>query len=345
MIGDLPRFFKDPHAIAGIPEDSPLLVALSGGADSSALLYLLCRLREQRRFPLYAAHVNHSIRTEAYGNEAQRDEDFCKSICASANVKLFVANVDVPQIAKETGQSLETAAREARYSFFADIMNDLGIKALVTAHNADDNLETQIFNLCRGCGIDGICGIPEKRLFDRVENGVIVRPILSAPKQEILDLCTLNGIEFVTDSTNLEDDCTRNRIRHNILPELRALFNSPERSGLRLAATAREDSDFIRSEADRVILEQHEKISVSLLNSLHPSVAKRVLKTLYENTSTQNLESTHVEELLAFAKSEKSGKISLPGKITAHFSCGDLSFSAEGGAENDVQYFILTRRA
>lgn len=340
MIGDLPRFFKDPHAIAGIPENSPLLIGLSGGADSAALLYLLCRLREKRRFTLYAAHVNHSIRTEEYNNEAERDEIFCKSICRYAGVELFVANLNVPAMAKESGQSLETAAREARYSFFADIMNRLGIKVLVTAHNADDNLETQIFNLCRGCGIEGICGIPEKRSFDRVENGVIVRPILSAPKHEILDLCKDRGIKFVTDSTNLENDCTRNRIRHNVLPELRSLFNSPERSGLRLAAAAREDSDYIQREADRIASEQNGAISVSLLNSLHPSIAKRVLRTLYESASAQNLESIHVEDLSAFAKSEKNGRISLPGKITAIFSCGHLRFSAEDGTENEVQYSI-----
>ena len=329
MIGNSPSFFKDPHAIADIPTDSPLLLAFSGGADSSALLHLLCKLRDKRSFRLYAAHVNHSIRTEEYGNEALRDEEFCKRLCKKLDVELFVARLDVPAIAKESGQSLETAARDARYAFFAKVMKANGIGTLVTAHNADDNLETQIFNLCRGCGIDGICGIPETRSFDAVAGGEIVRPILSASKQEILDFCKENGIEYVTDSTNLETDCTRNKIRHNILPQLRALFNSPEKAGLRLSQTANEDSDFIKREAEGALADERDSISLSLLNSLHPAVAKRVLRTLFENSSGQKLESIHTEEILRLAKANKNGKLSLPCKTTAIFSGGRLSFVPE----------------
>ena len=251
MIGNLPSFFKAPHSIAQKGTGEPILLALSGGADSSALLYLLCALRERSPFPLYAAHVNHNIRGESHGNEALRDEDFCRRICRETGVELFVESVDVPRLAKESGQSLETAARDARYGFFARIMLENNIKILVTAHNADDNFETQLFNLCRGCGIDGLCGIPERRQFAEV-GGVVVRPILSASKSEILDFCRKEKIDFVTDSTNFEDDCVRNKLRLNIIPQLKEIFGSPERSGARLASYAAEDSDFIGKEADRL---------------------------------------------------------------------------------------------
>ena len=327
MIGDLPSFFKDPHTLGNIPNEEPLLLALSGGADSSALLSLLCRLRKQRRFPLYAAHVNHSIRTEEYNNEALRDENFCKEICASLNVELFTAHIDIPALAKARGQSIETAAREARYDFFAKIMNDLGIKALVTAHNADDNLETQIFNLCRGCGIEGICGIPEVRKFDAIDGAVIIRPILSASKREILDFCADNDVRYVTDSTNLETDCTRNRIRHNILPELRELFNSPEKAGLRLSQAAREDSMFIKTEADRFLKNSKGVVRISKLNALPSSVAKRVIREMFEQQCGEKLENVHVEEVIRYSKFCKNGKISLPCKTDAVFFDGMLSFS------------------
>ena len=336
MIGYLPSFFKDPHSLGNIPKEEPLLLALSGGADSSALLSLLCRLREQRNFTLYAAHVNHSIRTEEYNNEALRDESFCKELCASLNVELFTTHVDVPALAEVQGQSIETAAREARYAFFAETMKNHGIKALITAHNADDNLETQIFNLCRGCGIEGIGGIPETRSFDAVEDGIIIRPILSASKQEILDFCTDNNIEYVTDSTNFEIDCTRNRIRHNILPELRALFNSPEKAGIRLSQAAREDSEFIKNEAEKFLKDSHGVLKSSKLNSLPPSVAKRVIRLTFEAYCGGKLETVHVEDVMNYARICKNGKISLPNKTDAVFLNGILSFAESSRAKADL---------
>jgi len=111
MVRKLPDFFKDPHAIADLPKGEPILLALSGGADSSALIYLLCRLREVHKFPLYAAHVNHGIRTEDYDNEALRDEQFCAELCSDLGVDLFIHHADVPMLAQSEGKSLETAAR------------------------------------------------------------------------------------------------------------------------------------------------------------------------------------------------------------------------------------------
>lgn len=331
MIGQLPSFFKSPHRIVGSFDNAPVLLALSGGADSSALLHLLCRLRSTSPFPLYAAHVNHNIRGESLGNEAVRDENFCRRVCEALGVELFVESIDVPALAKKTGQSLETAAREARYAFFARIMQEKKIKILVTAHNADDNFETQLFNLCRGCGIDGLCGIPESRPFPEAD-GIIARPILSGSKSEILEFCHKNGIEYVTDSTNFQDDCTRNKLRLNIIPQLKEIFGSPEKSGTRLASSAREDSDFICSEAEAILLTLGEKIDLYILRGLHPSIAKRVIKKAFESHSDAGLESIHVESILSFAKEGKNGRISLPDGISAVFEGNNLTFNREDRA-------------
>lgn len=343
MVRNLPDFFKDPHAIACLPKNEPVLLALSGGADSSALLYLLCRLREVYNFPLYAAHVNHGIRTENYGNEALRDEQFCAELCSDLGVELFVHHIDVPMLAVSEGKSLETAARDARYAFFEEIMLSKGIKLLATAHNADDNLETQIFNLCRGCGVSGMCGIPEKRDFYKV--GLVVRPILSASKAEILDFCEVNGIKFVTDSTNLEDDCTRNRIRHNILPELKSLFSSPERASLRLSRSAAEDEEFIRLEAESFLSCEKETINAERLSALHPSLAKRVIMTAYGRTFpySSSLEAVHVEDILGFIRDnggKKNGQISLPNRTSAIIRDGRLQFAADGDEVEALPYDI-----
>ena len=111
--------FVSPHRLAGMPKESPVLLAFSGGADSSALLHLLCRLRKSYDFPLYAAHVNHGIRTENYGNEALRDEEFCRRLCEKWEIPFVCERVDIPAIAKREKCGLEEAARNARYKIFS----------------------------------------------------------------------------------------------------------------------------------------------------------------------------------------------------------------------------------
>lgn len=341
MIEKLPSFFKDPHVLAGTSENEAVLVALSGGADSSALLHLLCKLRETRGFPLYAAHVNHNIRTELYGNEAARDESFCREVCLELGVELFVHSADLPTLAASEGKSLETAARDVRYGFFADIMQRKGIRILATAHNADDNFETQLFNLCRGCGIDGLCGIPETRSLDREGERIAVRPLLSATKQDIFELCAANNIKYVTDSTNFEDDCTRNKLRLNIIPQLRDIFPSAQKATARLASSASEDSDFILSEAARFIDECDGGISQSKLCALHPSVAKRVIILGYERSFSTSLERVHIEDVLRFASTGKNGSISLPHGALAVFEDGILTFRSELCVEKAVESYKI----
>ena len=155
----LPREFTPPHLISGRPESASILVGFSGGADSSALLRMLYEYSRESGAQIYAAHINHGIR----GEEADRDEQFCRETCDTLGIKLFVLRADLPAISRERGESLETAARNVRYEYFDSIMTEHGIELLATAHNANDNLETMLFNLCRGTSLSGMCGIPETR--------------------------------------------------------------------------------------------------------------------------------------------------------------------------------------
>ena len=181
----LPSGFRSPALLSGMSEDTPILVGLSGGADSSALLHMLSVYRKQSGAKIYAAHVNHGIR----GAEADRDEEFCKEYAGSLGVEIFVLRADVPALAKERGESVETAARGLRYSYFEQIMRENNIPILATAHNANDNLETVIFNIARGSGLSGVCGIPECR---RTNHGIVIRPILSMEKREIIEYWVLS---------------------------------------------------------------------------------------------------------------------------------------------------------
>ncbi len=191
-----------------ISDGDKVVVALSGGADSVALLHTLNSIKEKYNFKLFACHLNHNIR----GDEAQRDEDFVRELCKNLDVELFVRSEDVVKIAREEKLSLELCGRNLRYRFFHELSEKLSAK-IATAHTATDNIETVLFNLARGTSLTGMCGIRPKRDY-------IVRPLIDCSREDVERYCELNSLDFVTDSSNLTDDYTRNNIRHNALPTL-----------------------------------------------------------------------------------------------------------------------------
>lgn len=219
-----------------------VLVALSGGSDSVCLIKALCELKSRYKIAIVASHVNHMIR----GDEAERDERFCADLCKKLGIELEVKRVDVPKIAKEEKKSLELAAREVRYEFFDELCEKHGINKVATAHNKNDNAETVLMNFMRGSGIAGLCGIDVKR-----KN--IIRPLLCMDKKEILDYIEANGLEYVTDSTNLLSDYTRNKIRLEMIGYIEKEFNPNFTATIsRSCESIKADSDFLESEAQRL---------------------------------------------------------------------------------------------
>lgn len=187
---------------------SKLLVALSGGADSVALLRVLVELG----YTCEAAHCNFHLR----GEESDRDEAFVRQLCEQLSVPLHVTHFDTQAHAREHQQSIEMAARELRYGWFQELVKQRKLNAIVVGHHRDDNVETLLINLIRGTGINGLTGIP-------AENGWVRRPLLNVSREQILDYLDHLGQPFVTDSTNLEDEYLRNKIRLNLLPMLEEL--------------------------------------------------------------------------------------------------------------------------
>ena len=232
-----------------LPEVLPCLVAFSGGADSRLLLELTLRALLERdgeagRRQVLAAHLHHGIR----GEEADRDLAFCERVCAELGVELICERADVPAMAAASGESLETAARRARYRFFSRILADRRIPVLMTAHHADDNLETVLERLLRGSGTRGMGGIPAIREVTDQGLGlyaVLYRPLLEWTRRDILAACAELGLDYVTDSTNQEDGCLRNRIRHTVIPALEAIAgeDTPQKSALRMSQAAAEDDE------------------------------------------------------------------------------------------------------
>ena len=220
-----------------LEQGDSVVVGLSGGADSVALLDFLSLLRGGMGLALYACHINHCLR----GEESDRDERFVRELCREKNIPLYTFIEDIPEAARQSGQSVETAARERRYARFAQLGESLHAK-IATAHTLSDSCETLLFHLARGTGIKGLCGIPPVR-------GNIIRPLIFLSRVEIEEHCRERGLRYVTDSSNLCDDYTRNYIRHELIPRLERINPRMQQAFLGLMDTAREAQDYLEAES------------------------------------------------------------------------------------------------
>ncbi len=197
-----------------------MLVALSGGPDSVALLRMLI----DKGHKVEAAHCNFHLR----GEESDRDEAFCKALCEKLGVKLHTAHFDTKEFAKLRGISIEMAARDLRYHWFAQLARDLNADAVCVAHHSDDQVETILLNLLRGTGLKGLLGM-------RRRNGIFLRPMLNMSRKDILAYLKRIGQDYVTDSTNLEDDVQRNKLRLDVIPMLEKVTPAAKQNILRMA--------------------------------------------------------------------------------------------------------------
>lgn len=217
MIKKVAKFIEEQQLM---PQKARVVVAISGGADSVALLLILRKLG----YSCHAAHCNFHLR----GEESMRDERFVRELCRELGTPLYVADFATAEHAKKNSISIEMAARELRYGFFDEIKKKTDSRFIAVAHHCDDNAETVLLNLIRGTGIRGLHGI-------RPKNGNIVRPLLCISRKDILQFLDNEKAEYVTDSTNLTSDFTRNKIRLEIIPLMKQINPSIIES---LSATA-----------------------------------------------------------------------------------------------------------
>lgn len=246
-------------------------VALSGGADSVSLLLALKALESELGISVSACHVNHNLR----GAESDGDMHFCEELCSRLGVTLRVASIDV-RSAQQKHESLEECARRLRYDFFESVCNELGENAkIATAHNANDNAETVILNLCRGTGLKGLCGIPPVR-------GRFIRPLINCTRADVESFLKEAGESYVIDSTNLCDDYTRNKIRHIILPEMEKINGSLLTAFSRMDSTLRADNDYLEELAQQALLEAKSGrgYDAMLLHQLPLPIKSRAIKRI-----------------------------------------------------------------
>ena len=195
------------------------IVALSGGADSVSLLFVLKHLEHELGISVEAAHCNFHLR----GAESVRDEEFCKQLCDRLAVPLHLIHCDTQAYADLHRVSIEMAARDLRYGYFENLRRDICAQDICVAHHRDDSVETVLLNLVRGTGLRGLRGIQPR-------NGNIIRPLLSLSREDIVQYLDALGESYVTDSTNLHNDVKRNKIRLDVMPLLRELNPSVSQS-------------------------------------------------------------------------------------------------------------------
>ncbi len=224
-----------------------VLVALSGGPDSVALLHLLNRLKSKYRIKLATAHLDHGIRPEATEERVS-----CRNLCRKLRIKFHSKKMNIPKLAEKEKLTLEEAGRTARYEYFQYLCGLFGYDKIATGHHSDDSAETILFNIVRGSGLRGLSGIAPRR-------GNIIRPLIEIGKNEILKWLEDQEITYVLDSSNLSMKYARNRIRRKILPELEKLNPSARQNILRLAKNAAEEIEFI----DSTVASVYEKAVVS----------------------------------------------------------------------------------
>ena len=343
ILSQAPTGFIPPHELSSLPPQTPILVGFSGGADSILLLHLLAAYGKVHHTPIYAAHFHHGIR----GQEADEDLAFCQTVAESLGIPLLWRKADIPALAEASGRSLELEARLARYAFFEQCMAEHHIPLLATAHHADDQLETLLLRFLRGTGMRGMGGIHPVRDFGQ---GHIIRPLLSCTKADILRTCQAMALAYVTDSTNDQDDATRNRLRHHLIPLMETLteHGHPTTTALRLSAHAREDEDFITGHVQEVMAScpSPNQISLQTLQNLHPAIGKRVISQLFDNAQKlmqipqdgqHSLSAKHMDALWTFCQhGQNSQSLHLPGQMQAVVQNDILVFTLQSSKKEPI---------
>ena len=301
-----------------IERGDKVLVAFSGGPDSSCLLHMLSSLKDDLEIKLYTAHLNHRIR----GVDAHKDALFAYSESKMLGIPCFLYSVDVPSLAQEKKLSVEEAAREVRYQMLFELKDKLEIDKIATGHNLDDQAETVLMRILRGTGLNGLRGMAYKR-----PDGII-RPLMDIKRYEIEEYCENNQVKFVTDKTNAQDQYTRNKIRLNLLPLIEEDYSSNIKEILsRMASSLREDSDYIDSIAKEMYTcsGQNEedyaiRFDLDTMDQMPLSILKRVIRYSYMELtgSGEGLESVHLDDAVKIIKNPKAEAMAnLPKGIIA----------------------------
>ncbi len=311
---------KDAHAlqtkIGRFIEDEALLkqgegvvVAVSGGPDSMALLHLLFALSNSYGWSIVAAHADHGFR----GEESAEEASFVMSTAAAWGIPCFVTRLDMPAYLQQHGGNPQAVSRERRYAFLRDMAIQVGATSIVLAHHADDQAETVLMRLLRGTSLSGLGGIPVRRMY---EPGIeLVRPLIRVYKQELLDYCEAVGIPYRTDSSNLDTKYTRNRIRLEVMPFLSRYEERLPETLNRLALVAADENDWLEAQTREVCKSNitfgdgEAAWSAQWFGGVHVALQRRLIKLIlsYLKYDPERVVFERIEHIRSFALQGTAG--------------------------------------
>ncbi len=320
-----------------IEQGEGVVVGLSGGPDSVCLIHVLHSLSEELCIKLYAVHINHMLRDL----EAKADEQYSDELCRELGIQFSAVQVDVGALAQAQGLSLEAAGREARYGEFFRAAQAVGAAKVAVAHNRNDQAETVMMHIIRGSGMAGLVGMEYKR-------GNIIRPLLNVTRDEIERYCTEARLSPRTDSTNLTEEFTRNRVRLGLFPYIREKFGVDMVDSLcRLSAHAAQDNSFLdacaQSNYEDIVCMRGTgviELSADKLLLLDPAIRNRVFRLALihvagSSTGFGSIHYMYLSELII--KGRTGGQTELPGGIRAIYSYGILKICNSGVVPVNVE--------
>jgi len=310
-------FVREHHLVSG---QHRLLVAVSGGQDSVCLLHILVRLQVELKVELHVAHLNHQLR----GAEAEADSSFVSHLAHQLGIPATIGQCNVKAYQAQQHTSLEEAAREVRYTFLAQVADSIGADRVAVGHTTDDHIETILMHIIRGTGTRGLRGLlPSSQWHSSGSNLTIIRPLLRVSRQETATYCHNHQFIPRVDTSNLSLSSLRNRIRHQLLPQLRSYNPRITEALLRTAHIAGDDLAFLDRESARlwasVAQRQGDTIILNKEGFLQlPSALQRhLLRAAIEEllSSLKDIETRHIKEIMAALTKPAGKRLNLPGGL------------------------------
>ena len=296
-----------------IKENDRIVLGVSGGPDSISMLDIFKEIKDEYKFKVIVAHINHMIREEAI-----EDEKYVQDYCEKNNIECYTKRIDVLEIANNKKIGTEEAGRNIRYEFFEEILQKTGSNKIAIAHNRNDKIETIIMNLLRGSGLSGLKGIQP------IRDNKYIRPLIECDRREIEEYCELNKLQPRIDKTNFENDYTRNKIRNIVIPYIKQEFNENIIETLnRLSEVATEESDYIEKQTHEiyqkiVTIKEAKQISLDLkeFNKQENIIKSRLilLTVRYLLGSTEGIEMIHIKDIIKLASNNIGNKFLTPNK-------------------------------
>jgi tRNA(Ile)-lysidine synthase len=303
-----------------------IVVAVSGGPDSIALLQILSMLSNEYGIELIAAHINHGLR----GVNSDEEERFTGLFSASLGIPFESKSADIKALSRERGNSVEETGREERYKFLTRVAQRYDAQKIAVGHHLHDHVETVLMNVMRGCGIEGLRGILP------VRDGIIIRPLISSTRDEILSFLDIQGISYRNDGSNFDNVCLRNKIRNRLIPLLKVQYNpNIETSLAHLSEIAGQEDAYLQEVVDRALSRievddvQGKKITLTIAPflQLHEAIQRRIIKVLLERLAVPGkaIGYVHIKSILNLMRHASSGaRMSLPGSIAIRREYGEL---------------------